>query len=68
MWKNIKNSKIFAIGVLKRDTLFKEIMAEIFANIVVDTNLQIQEAQQNPHRIRTKKITKTSHQATENKK
>lgn len=43
MWKNIKNSKVFAIGVLKRDTLFKEIMAEIFANVVVDTNLQIQE-------------------------
>ena len=64
MWDTIKQSNIHTVGVPGGDErekrsgrIFEEIVAEHVPNLMKDMNINIQEAQQNPSKMNSKKPT-----------
>ena len=58
LWNNFKQSNIHIIGVRGEEkeqefgNLFEKIMKENFPNVVKETNMQVQEAQRVPNKIK----------------
>lgn len=65
LWNTIKQTNIHIVGVQKKkrerkkgaERIFEETMAENVPNLMKDINMNIQEAQQTPSKINSKKPT-----------